>query len=71
LLGHHQTVIKPLGLMLRSLRGVSGSSILGTGEVALIFDTTALGQLAMVPRKVVNPPARAESQGSPAAHLQI
>jgi two-component system chemotaxis sensor kinase CheA len=46
LLGQHQTVIKPLGLMLRSLRGVSGSSILGTGEVALIFDVGALGQLA-------------------------
>jgi len=50
LLGQHQTVIKPLGLMLRSLRGVSGSSILGTGEVALIFDTPSLGQLAMQPR---------------------
>ncbi|HEX5357559.1 MAG TPA: chemotaxis protein CheA [Aquabacterium sp.] len=46
LLGQHQTVIKPLGLMLRSLRGVSGSSILGSGEVALIFDTASLGQLA-------------------------
>lgn len=50
LLGQHQTVIKPLGLMLRSLRGVSGSSILGTGEVALIFDTAALSQLAAQPR---------------------
>jgi two-component system, chemotaxis family, sensor kinase CheA len=38
LLGQHQTVIKPLGRLLRSLRGISGSSILGTGEVALIFD---------------------------------
>ena len=46
LLGQHQTVIKPLGPMLRSLRGVSGSSILGSGEVALIFDAGALGQLA-------------------------
>jgi two-component system chemotaxis sensor kinase CheA len=46
LLGQHQTVIKPLGPMLRSLRGVSGSSILGSGEVALIFDAAALGQLA-------------------------
>jgi two-component system chemotaxis sensor kinase CheA len=38
LLGQHQTVIKPLGRMFRSLRGMSGSSILGNGEVALIFD---------------------------------
>lgn len=46
LLGQHQTVIKPLGRMLRSLRGMSGSSILGTGEVALIFDVHSLNQLA-------------------------
>ncbi len=47
LLGQHQTVIKPLGRMFRSLRGMSGSSILGNGEVALIFDVASLGQLAM------------------------
>ncbi|MEO7335926.1 MAG: chemotaxis protein CheA, partial [Caldimonas sp.] len=46
LLGQHQTVIKPLGRMFRSLRGMSGSSILGTGEVALIFDVNSLSQLA-------------------------
>ena len=46
LLGQHQTVIKPLGRMLSSLRGMSGSSILGNGEVALIFDVASLSQLA-------------------------
>ena len=46
LLGQHQTVIKPLGRMLRSLRGMSGSSILGNGEVALIFDVASLSLLA-------------------------
>jgi two-component system, chemotaxis family, sensor kinase CheA len=49
LLGQHQTVIKPLGRMFRSLRGMSGSSILGNGDVALIFDVTALSQLAAEP----------------------
>ena len=49
LLGQHQTVIKPLGKMFRSLRGMSGSSILGNGEVALIFDVNALSQLAAEP----------------------
>jgi two-component system chemotaxis sensor kinase CheA len=49
LLGQHQTVIKPLGRMFRSLRGMSGSSILGNGEVALIFDVNSLGQLAEKP----------------------
>ena len=46
LLGQHQTVIKPLGRMFRSLRGMSGSAILGTGEVALIIDVPSLGALA-------------------------
>ncbi len=50
LLGQHQTVIKPLGRMFRSLRGMSGSSILGTGEVALIVDTESLGALAAAGR---------------------
>jgi len=49
LLGQHQTVIKPLGRMFRSLRGMSGSSILGNGEVALIFDVASLSQLAADP----------------------
>ena len=53
LLGQHQTVIKPLGRMFRSLRGMSGSSILGNGDVALIFDVASLCQLA------IHPPARA------------
>ena len=49
LLGQHQTVIKPLGRMFKSLRGMSGSSILGNGDVALIFDVASLSQLAMNP----------------------
>jgi two-component system, chemotaxis family, sensor kinase CheA len=49
LLGQHQTVIKPLGRMFRSLRGMSGSSILGNGEVALIFDVASLSHLAAEP----------------------
>jgi two-component system chemotaxis sensor kinase CheA len=56
LLGQHQTVIKPLGRMLRSLRGMSGSTILGNGEVALIFDVASLSQLAAEPPA---PPHRA------------
>jgi len=63
-LGQHQTVIKPLGLMLRSLRGVSGSSILGTGEVALIFDTPSLGQLAAQPRAVPSKTQRTDGLNS-------
>ncbi len=48
LLGQQQTVIKPLGRLFRSLRGISGSSILGSGEVALILDVGSLGELTVV-----------------------
>ncbi len=58
LLGQHQTVIKPLGRMLRSLRGMSGSSILGNGEVALIFDVASLCQLAEQPQPAAPRPPR-------------
>jgi two-component system chemotaxis sensor kinase CheA len=42
LLGEFQTVIKPLGTLFRNVRGIAGSTILGTGEVALILDVQAL-----------------------------
>ena len=42
LLGEYQTVIKPLGALFAHLQGISGSTILGNGEVALILDVTAL-----------------------------
>ena len=45
LLGQQQTVIKPLGKLFKTLRGISGSSILGNGEVALILDVNSLGEL--------------------------
>jgi two-component system chemotaxis sensor kinase CheA len=60
LFGQHQTVIKPLGRMFRSLRGMSGSSILGTGEVALIFDVNSLGQLATHPSRAATAGLRTE-----------
>lgn len=46
LLGESQTVIKPLGKLFREVDCVSGSSILGNGEVALILDVGALVQQA-------------------------
>ncbi|HEX7634875.1 MAG TPA: chemotaxis protein CheA [Noviherbaspirillum sp.] len=42
LLGEFQTVIKPLGKMFNRVKCISGSSILGSGEVALILDVAAL-----------------------------
>jgi len=42
LLGEHQTVIKPLGKVFEKLSSISGATILGSGEVALIVDVPAL-----------------------------
>lgn len=42
LLGEFQTVIKPLGKLFGALRGISGSTILGSGAVALILDVPVL-----------------------------
>ena len=44
LMGEFQTVIKPLSSIFRHLRGIGGSTILGTGEVALILDVQTLVQ---------------------------
>jgi two-component system chemotaxis sensor kinase CheA len=53
--GEFQTVIKPLGRMFSQLRCISGSTILGNGEVALILDVPAIvgqgsGNTAEVPQ---------------------
>jgi two-component system chemotaxis sensor kinase CheA len=59
LLGEFQTVIKPLSKLFTHIKGVAGSTILGTGKVALILDVTTLIELATrrnqaIP-KTVNP----------------
>ena len=46
LMGEFQTVIKPLGKMFSRVKGLSGSTILGTGKVALILDVPSLIQQA-------------------------
>jgi two-component system chemotaxis sensor kinase CheA len=63
LMGEFQTVIKPLGKIFSNLRGISGSTILGSGEVALILDVPSLVQQAVaresrqISRKQANNPA--------------
>jgi two-component system, chemotaxis family, sensor kinase CheA len=44
LMGEAQTVIKPLSKIFSQVKGISGSSILGSGEVALILDVPVLMQ---------------------------
>ncbi|WP_107331345.1 chemotaxis protein CheA [Metapseudomonas otitidis] len=67
--GELQTVIKPLGLLFEHLRGISGSTILGSGQVALILDIASLLQHLQQnadaePRAHANPvPARPDLAG--------
>jgi two-component system, chemotaxis family, sensor kinase CheA len=42
--GEIQTVIKPLGKVFQHLKSISGSSIMGNGEIALILDIPSLVQ---------------------------
>ncbi|WP_141603442.1 chemotaxis protein CheA [Terrilactibacillus laevilacticus] len=42
LLGHQEIVIKSLGNYLKSVKGISGATILGDGRVALILDCEAI-----------------------------
>ncbi|WP_070965173.1 chemotaxis protein CheA [Vibrio sonorensis] len=45
--GEFQTVVKPLGPLFEGLKGVSGATILGSGDVAVILDIFALIQTAL------------------------
>lgn len=44
--GEHQTVIKPLGVLYQDVKGISGATILGDGSVALILSPGDLAQMA-------------------------
>jgi two-component system chemotaxis sensor kinase CheA len=66
LMGQQQTVIKPLGRLFKTLRGISGSSILGSGEVALILDVASLGELVTGSSALTGVPHRG-ALASPAA----
>lgn len=41
-IGQEEIVIKPLGTFVDKVKGISGATILGDGEIALILDVTAL-----------------------------
>lgn len=45
-IGEHQTVIKPLGVLYQDVRGISGATILGDGAIALILSPENLLQMA-------------------------
>ena len=47
-IGEHQTVIKPLGILYQNVKGISGATILGDGSVALIISPGDLTQQAEI-----------------------
>ncbi|MFT4104108.1 MAG: chemotaxis protein CheA, partial [Burkholderiaceae bacterium] len=65
LMGETQAVIKPLSKMFGNVKGISGSTILGSGEVALILDVPVLMQQAVHGRDAQPSPGR-ERIGGPA-----
>lgn len=46
IIGQHQTVIKSLGKVYRDIKGFSGGTVLGDGDIALILDVPALAGMA-------------------------
>ena len=40
--GESQTVIKPLGPLLRGMPGVTGTAVMGSGAVAMVLDAGAV-----------------------------
>ena len=46
LFGELQTVIKPMGKVFQGLKGISGATVLGSGDIALILDVQELIGLA-------------------------
>jgi two-component system chemotaxis sensor kinase CheA len=47
-IGEHQTVIKSLGKFYHGIKGLSGATILGDGNVALILDLVQIADMAEV-----------------------
>jgi two-component system chemotaxis sensor kinase CheA len=43
--GEAQTLIKPLGPMLRNMPGVTGTAVMGSGAVAMVLDPAAIFRL--------------------------
>ncbi len=69
LLGESQTVIKPLGKLFQQLECISGSSILGSGEVALILDVPAL--IRDTAAQGVTTPGTAAQSAAPTAEVAM
>jgi len=68
LMGEFQTVIKPLGKIFQQLKGVSGATILGNGEVAVILDVPNLVQRAVSTNAQIHGVQRNSNENSQILH---
>jgi two-component system chemotaxis sensor kinase CheA len=68
LLGEHQTVIKPLASIFKPLEALAGSTILGSGDVALVLDMQGLMAAATRPG-ATNVRARPMTAGAPTSSI--
>ncbi len=69
--GELQTVIKPLGKLFRHLSAVRGTTILGSGEVAIILDVPTLIHRASERGASVNPNRTSLVHNTPEASLVL
>jgi two-component system chemotaxis sensor kinase CheA len=60
--GEIQTVVKPMGPIFQALKGIGGSSLLGTGAVALILDVQQLIGFAINKEHSLNGSLAADAQ---------
>ncbi|MBR7800733.1 chemotaxis protein CheA [Undibacterium fentianense] len=67
LMGEFQTVIKPLGKLFQHLQGIGGSTILGSGEVALILSIASMMQ--QVTRRAQHKPAALQFKADTSKHI--
>jgi two-component system chemotaxis sensor kinase CheA len=56
LYGEHQAVIKPLGKLFQEIPGISGSTILGDGSIALVVDVPGLFHMGLADQGGVESP---------------
>src|SRR5262249_2358130 len=71
LLDEQEVVVKPLGGLLRKVRTVAGSTILGTGEVCMILDCQDLAMALRRRHLVPSLPALAEAGERPRVVLVV
>jgi two-component system chemotaxis sensor kinase CheA len=71
LLGEHQTVIKPLAGIFRHLKALAGSTILGSGDVALVLDLQGLVAAATRPPRGHNTHPHPPHLNSPTPARQV